>query len=180
MWRTIEYCIWPRDMRFEDGLLALVEFAAKRKLKPVGGEILFDNIFSIKIDRFESVKCDRFEEFVEVMKKTPMFDSFQCNSVFGGKRQERFLRTGVSFDHCHVKVDIASHDIDLVEATHRFIKDTFALRNPQALQSPDDRPKHLQPTVFIGRHFDKVGDEYFDRLSTFLKLLGFDVKQGEE
>jgi hypothetical protein len=180
MWRTINYYIWPRDMRFEGGLLALVDFAAKRKLKPSHGEIVFDNYFRINIDEFESVKCDGIEELVEVLRKTPVFERFECSPFFRGKRPEHFLRTGVSFDNRSVRVDVASQDVDLIEATHRFLKDTFNLRNPEIPTSPDDRPKYLHPTVFIGRHFDEVGNQYYATLSSFLQLLGFDVKQGEE
>ena len=180
MWRTIKYCIWPRDMRFEDGLLAVVGFAAKRSLKPDPGKVIFDNIFDITITDFESVKCDGIDEFVAVLRKTPVFERFTCNPFFRGKRKEHFLHTGVSFDHRRVEIAVASGDVDLVEATHRFLKDAFNLRNPELPTSPDDRPKHLHPTVFIGRHFDELGNQYYDKLSSFLKLLGFEVKQGEE
>ena len=180
MWRTIEYHIWPRDMKFEGGLLALVDFAVKRGLKPSHAEVIFDNIFTIKIDVFERVKCDRIEELVEVLRSTPIFKRFECNPFFRGETPEHFLRTGVSFDNCIVKVDVESQNIDLVEGTHRFLKDTFNLRNPEIPTSPDDRPEYLHPTVFIGRHFDEVGNQYYATLSSFLRLLGFDVKQGEE
>lgn len=103
-----------------------------------------------------------------------------CTPFFQGKTQGHFLRTGISFDQQKVQVDVASQDVDLVEATHRFIKDTFNLRNPEVPIAPDNRPKHLQPTVFIAHHFDAVGGEYFKKVSSFLELLGFNVKQGEE
>ena len=180
MWRTMKYNIWPRDMRFEDGLLAVVDFAAKRLLKPSSGEVMFDNIFSITINDFEDVRCDGIEELVGVLRKTPVYSSFTCNCFFRGKQREQFLRTGVTFDNRHVEVAVSSKDIDLVEATHRFIKDTFNLRNPELPTSPDDRPKYLHPTIFIGRHFDDVGNEYYTKLLSFLELLGFNVTQGEE
>jgi hypothetical protein len=180
MWRTIKYSIWPREIRFEDGLLAIVEFAKKRNLAPSSGKVLFDNIFQITITELERVKCDNLDEFIEVMRRTPLFNSFECNPFFKINKQDKFLRTGISFDHHRVEVAAASSDVDLVEATHRFIRETFNLRNPEIPSSPDDRPKYLHPTVFIGRHFDDFGDDYYSKLSSFLDLLGFEVKQGEE
>ena len=180
MWRTIKYRIWPRDIRFEDGLLAITEFARKRKLTPGYGKVIFDRQFTVTISELENIRCESFDEFVEVLRRTPVFESFTCNPFFSGNKQEQYLRTGVSFDHRSVEIDADSDDVDLVEATHRFLKNTFNLRNPEIPPSPDDRPKYLQPTVFIGRHFDKVGDEYYAKLSRFLELLGFEIKQGEE
>lgn len=180
MWRTIEYHIWPREPKFEAGLSALVDFAEKRGLKTGSGQVIFDNLFNIAIDEFERVKCDKLEEFVEMLSRNQVFKGFTCNPFFRVTNGEGFLRAGVSFDHRRVTVDVASQNVDLVEATHRFLKDTFQLRNPEVPRSPDDRPKHLHPTVFVGRHFDAVGHHYYAKLSSFLKLLGFDIKQGEE
>lgn len=177
MLRTMKYNIWPRNIRFEDGLLAVVDFAAKRLLKP--SEDIKD-IFSITINDFEYVNCDGIEELVGILRKTPVYSRFTCRNSFRGKRPEQFLYTGVTFNNREVEVDVSSKDVDLVEATHRFIKDTFNLRNPEFPTSPDDRAKYLHPTIFIGRHFDDVGNEYYKKLSSFLELLGFNVTQGEE
>ena len=150
MLRTIKYNIWPRNIRFEDGLLAVVDFAAKRLLKP--SENIRDN-FSITINDFESVDCDGIEELVDILRKTPVYSRFTCRNSFQGKQPEQLLHTGVTFNNREVEVYVSSKDVDLVEATHRFIKDTFNLRNPELPTSPDDRPKYLHPTIFIGRHF---------------------------
>ena len=157
--------------------MAVVDFAAKRLLKP--SENIRDN-FSITINDFESVDCDGIEELVDILRKTPVYSRFMCNNSFQGKQPEQLLHTGVTFNDREVEVYVSSKDVDLVEATHRFIKDTFNLRNPELPTSPDDRPKYLHPTIFIGRYFDDIGNEYYKKLSSFLELLAFNVKQGEE
>lgn len=68
----------------------------------------------------------------------------------------------------------------MVSAAHTFIKDTFQFRNPEVPLPDARRAIYPQPTVFVGRHFDSSGDESFSGLSKFLRMLGFDVRQGEE
>src|ERR1035441_2551897 len=141
---------------------------------------MFDNSFEIRISEAETVRCESFPEFIDVLRRIHVFNSFQCNPYFCDEKGKPYLRTGVSFDQRIVTIDIASDNGDMVDAGHRFLKETFNLRNPEIPPSPDDRPKHLHPTVFVGRHFDHIGQQYYSALSTFLELLGFEVKQGEE
>src|ERR1035437_9198925 len=98
MWRTMTYRIWPRDLRFEEGLLGLPSFAEKRTLVPSAGRVIFDNAFTIVISGVERVRCESCSEFLEVLRRTPVFTSFSCSPFFSDNQLKRYLRTGVSFN----------------------------------------------------------------------------------
>jgi len=176
MWKTVTYHIWPRNIRFEERLALLTDFAKERDLEPAERRIIWDNQYIIKIDQFQRMKCDSIEELLAVMKRSPVFVSFTCNVLFVSTTGGRSLRMGVTYNGRVIEVDVNSSDIDLVESAHTFIKENLGLGNPVLPSYDEGRAKYLQPTVFIGRHFDTMGDSYFSSLSTFLELLGFDVK----
>lgn len=181
MWKRIKYHIWPRSVRFEEKLALLNDFTSKRALKPAAGKIVFDDTYTLRLDQFQDLRCDSMAELLAVMKRTPTFDSFTCNAFFENPVDKRYLRLGVSYAvvFSYIEVDVASNDIDLVESAHAFIKENFGLKNPEVSSYDVGRAKYLQPTIFIGRHFDAMSKEYFSSLSTFLSLLGFDIKEGE-
>ena len=176
MRRTIKYHIWPRGMRFENGLQPLVEFVSKRKLVIGCNEVLCE--FSISISAFEALEFDCLDEFIQAMKHTPVYEGFRCKLLFNRKGLDDYLKIIVSFNWRTVDMRVESGDADLVEAIHVFLKNTFNLRNPAISESSDDRAKYLQPTIFIAHSFDPIGEKYFTILSKFLRLLGLDVKHG--
>ncbi len=173
MEKQITYHIWPRDIKFAEKLGLIADFVKKRKLKPCS-----PSWYEIELDRFQKVTSHNIEEFLDLMRHTATFDSFIFHSSFSNTKGGA-LKIGIFYYPSRIGVSVDSCDIDLLEATHAFIKDKLGLRNPEVRPYDNGRAKYLQPTVFIGRHFDKVANEYFSALSTFLELLGFDVKQGE-
>jgi hypothetical protein len=173
--KIITYHIWPRDIKFEEKLGLITDFTEKRKLKPSSKH---RSCYRIELDPFQRVTSYDVEEFLDLMKHAPTFDSFMFESWFTNPKEED-LCIGITYYPVNIEVSVNSDDIDLLEATHIFIRDKLSLRNPEVCPYDDTRAKYLHPTVFIGRHFDKAANEYPSALSTFLELLGFDVKQGE-
>lgn len=172
MEKKITYHIWPRGIKFEEKLALIADFAKKRGLEPG----FTYNV--IVVDPFQTISSWDMEEFLDLMKHTAAFDSFHSQSDFANQKR-KVLTVAVDHRLTHIEVSVDSTDIDLLEAAHAFIRDKLGLRNPEVPSHDEARAKYLQPTVFIGRHFDQVADGYFSSLSTFLKLLGFDIKEGE-
>jgi len=142
-------------------------------------EVVWDNTYMLHISDFEWVSCDNIEEFLRVLSKNEAFNRFECNTLFSDGKGKK-LGIGVQYNRRTLEFTVRSNDIDLVNSAHVFLKDLFKARNPSVTVDEGKRVKYLQPTVFIGRHFDELGDEYYRILEMFLTLLGFEVKQGEE
>ena len=180
MKKSVEYHIWPRHMRFEDKLMLLEEFASKRRLQrsPVRGL----STFRAQVDRYQWVSCDTLEELAQYMKRYPAYEAFKAEPHYRDEKGDEELSMEIRRSASGRTVDVAvsSGSIDLVESAHAMIREEFQLSNPAVPVGDGTRDEWLNPTVFVGRHFDAKGDEYFAALAEFLTLLGFDVKQGKE
>jgi len=176
MEKRVKYHIWSKNIKYGEKLGLLPDFAAKRDFEP--SKLIYGE-FIVEPDRFESIKCDDLQEFLDIMDRSATFEYFLFSLHFISDKQKKYLYIRVSHFYSFVNVEVSSNDIDLIESAHKFIKETLALSNPEIQAYDRERTKHLQPTVFIGRHFDKVAEGYCNTLSQFLRLLGFDIKEGE-
>ena len=177
MQRTIKYAIWPRDLCFEEGLQSLVNFIGER------GFVIGSNqkmcLCSIAISKFDTLKFHSIDEFIKIMKRTPAYESFSCILLSDRNGEEGCLTITISVGRGPVEISVDSGNVDLVEGTHAFLKSTFRLKNPEIPKFTDERAKYLQPSIFIAHRFDSKGEKYFETVSTFLVLLGFDVQHGK-
>ena len=178
MRKDIAYHVWPRDLRFEDKLSLLGEFAAERGLQ--FNPDSEDSVFRLQVDRNETVWCGALEELVAYMKRHPAYEGFTAGPDYQDDEAAKSLSVLIRKTGRAIQVEVWSEDIDLVESTHTMIREEFRLSNPAIPLGDGTRDKWLNPTVFVARHFDARGDEYFASLEAFLRLLGFDVKQGRE
>ncbi len=90
-----------------------------------------------------------------------------------------FRRQGTSKSGITVSVH-AQNNLGFIERVHDVVRNELHLERPKRIDDDSYRRKMLNATVFIARHFDNKGDEYYSTISHFLSLLGFDVLQGEE
>jgi len=161
-------------MKFEEKLALFSDFAQSRGLEPSPGKVILDNTFDIEPDQIQHISCDNIQEFLNIINRTTTFEHFNFAPFFASKETGKFLMMGVNYRPHVVEVSVRSNDVDLVESAHSFIKENLGLKNPEVQAYDKERAKHLQPTIFIGRHFDKIADAYCNNLSQFLRLLGFD------
>lgn len=177
---TIRYSIWNRRFSWADGFVFIRTIVQRRGFDQKG-----DLIYGIiRVNPSKTLEVTSLDELIQVLSKLASFDSFMSQTKFVHATKQKGGSLGSTLLHidlnvsADVAVAIGSNDYDIVEGIHNEIKEHFRLSNPQ-LPTPE-RPLYLQPTVFVGRHFDKVGDEAFRALEPFLTLLGLDVKQGAE
>ena len=176
MKKHISYRVWPSDLRLEEELGLLEDFASERGLAPHSqGPFLL----TVDVDRHQKVECDTLEEWVEYMKHSPEREGFRVCLRYVDDEQDSHLDVDVIHSFNRVKVDVSSDKADWVESAHAMISRVFQLSNPAVLEGDGTREKLLDATVFIGRHFDASADVYSASLQKFLELLDFDVKQGK-
>jgi hypothetical protein len=188
MFKTVTYQKWPRTLPFAEKIQQVDETLRKEfGLRRVSsGFRQWDNSFSLRKTPTENYICDSHKEFIAVITTVPYFESFTWHSTYtrvfslGPLSFTRF-GVGVDFTRSHVEITVhASNDLGFIERAHELVRTMMDLGNPERIDSEGYRRKMLDASVFVARHFDPTSDEYYRRLSTFLELLGFDVKQGED
>ena len=66
----------------------------------------------------------------------------------------------------------------MLAGLHDRIADLFQARNPVVENGVKSR-SDLRPTVFLAHRFDELGKRYAEVVGRFLRLVGFEVLQGE-
>jgi len=176
---TEKYRIWPRDLPWS------TKFAAVETLIHSRGYSTMESrsVFLISESVFRSHRADSFHEFVELLRLHPYFESFNTSMFFKENDtpgSEPTLRIEIEYEGSQIIVLVDSANQDVAAGIIRRIADELCLSNPPPPPREAHRARYLQPTIFVGRHFDEESDSAYRLLSTYLTLLGFVVLQGEE
>lgn len=174
--RSIKYHIWPRDLAFDELLLSLSAFAHKRGLN-----ITESSFFMVSIDTFEDYDCGSLEEIAEVLKRVRTFRRLHARQRYLHPEQKgRLINFEVVANGEAILLSVGSDDPDLRDGALEEARARFNLRNPNPPPPDPERRKAVHATVFLGRHFDEQAKRAADKVDRFLKLIGFDVVDGEE
>lgn len=175
MKHDISYHIWPRDTHFEDVLEWCRQFAADRQLE----KALYQG-YTLEVSRFEEIHVEDLPQFVRILQVHRQFKTLSTTITFvSGAEGMSPLKFDVYVSEGVVHVGITSPNFDVIRVAHAALKEQFHLGNPAALPGNAARRKVLHATIFLGRHFDKSGNEAARTVERFLRLLRFDVIEGE-
>jgi hypothetical protein len=173
---TITYHIWSRSTPWADRFDALQKLVLQRGFTPEGDS----HLLTLTESRFKSDRVDSLAEFISLLRRCPAFESFSALMTFAPVQEEdaASLSIHMVLGYGSLSIEVDHPTPDIVQVIHSEIRETLGLRNPTI--KPPERPLYLQPTVFVGRHFDAESDAAFTTLSEFLTLLGIEVLQGLE
>jgi hypothetical protein len=175
---TVTYHIWPRDLCWSEKIAAIEATTVKRGY--MRSDVMLGD-FAVEENRFRRHNADTSDEFIELLRRFPQFVSFSYRGYFAKAKSSMPDPTvQISHESDRVSVLVDSRNADLIAGLHTEIADQCGLQNPRLPAGESSRAKHLQPTVFVGRHFDAEGKAAFSPLCDFLTLLAFEVLQGEE
>ncbi|MCX6237580.1 MAG: hypothetical protein NTY07_08505 [Bacteroidia bacterium] len=185
MFKTTVFTIWPDNLDFFEKIKRLSEsIKSEFKLKTATyGDREWDNKFSLWIDQNEHYVCDSENEFLEILNKRKKFQSFRwhlCLKPRGLFKSDFICGIGIDFDNRKFEVSSHSDNLSFVDRAIQIVKEEFVLSKPEFIDNDGYRRKMLSPKIFISRHFDEYTYRLYYRFESFLQLLGFDVKQGEE
>ena len=143
------------------------------------GDKVFEN-YSISLNRYEGAHPDTFEEFLNALKQSSGFDSFHVDLPFVKTKEKARISFRVSYDSRSIYIAISGKDDDTIVAAHDFIRKEWRLSNPPIHKRQEGRPRNLQSTIFLGKHFDDESESPSRVLRQFLELLRFDVQEADE
>jgi hypothetical protein len=176
MKRTKSYSIWPKSIRFETGISSLIsDFAPKRKLA------LNQRRTSLRANDtpYSSFRTDEPDEFCKALSKIDHPSWVFLTLCFDGSEPHSEITVEIEFSPDQIKVSVESSNDDLVVATHHYIATHWRLEHPPVPLREEGRPL-LQPTLFLGRHFDEAGKAAAEKLARFLRLLRLRVEEADE
>lgn len=187
MFKTVTYQKWPKALSFGKKIQHIDQTLRKEfRLRRVSdGFRQWDNSFHLTKTLTERYTCDNHEEFISVINSVPYYESFIWHSTYVRRLCFALLSfkrfgVGVDFNRRQVEVSVHANDLGFIERVHELVRTIMDLGNPEHIDKDRYRQKMLDASVFVARHFDQTADEYYRRISNFLGLLDFDVKQGEE
>jgi hypothetical protein len=184
MLKSIKYSIWPKKLNFADSIESVVN-TIEREFKLHVTPFKFrdgDSTYIVHIDDNEDVRFEKYNKFIEYFKTIPQFISFECNISFSKRMTLDFAIKGLWIRYSISGIEITCHSDNhhFVERAHEITRGILNLAKVERHDPDEYRWKYLDPTIFISRHFDDIGNSYYSDLSLFLSLLGFSVNQGEE
>jgi hypothetical protein len=176
---TIKYYVWDRHLDWPTAIQGIKELVQRRGYNPIGKY----NLHAIRVNAIKSLRLDSLDEFIQALQKLDAFDTLssdiRCDPLVESDSNHPSTFLAIQLDvEDKVTISVEARDYDLIEGVHSEMKDLFHLRNPE--MKARERPFYPQPTIFVGRHFDKAGNAAYDTLIPFLSLLGLDTKQGAE
>lgn len=203
MFKTETYYSHKKGINFVESIKKIHEKIMNEfNLQPSEyGNRKWDNSFGVTINNNERYHCDTHEELMDVLANVPYFESFRWHKVYEEKplalKSKVFglfssktvikgegsnLRFGIGVDYSKHGIEVGAHaeNLSFIERSHSIVRDELGLVRPERLEKDDYRRKMLDPKIFIARHFDNKGNDYYSTIYNFLSNLGFHVSQGEE
>jgi hypothetical protein len=144
-----------------------------------GVETKYHN-YDITFNRYESACPNSFGEFVNALKQAGGFREFLCCLTFRIPKGSQWISICVTYHHDLIRIGVDGLDDDTVVAAHNFIRTEWGLSNPHLPIAQDGRPRNLQATIFLGKHFDVESEAPAKKLRQFMDLLRFDVLEADE
>jgi hypothetical protein len=161
----------------------------------------WDNSYGVTKNNDERYHCDTHDEFIDVLTNVPYFETFSWHKVYEEKpvelktkifglfssktvikKETSYLRFGIGIDYTKHEIEVGAHaeNLSFIERSHSIVRDELGLARPERIEKDDYRRKMLDPKIFIARHFDQKGNDYYSSLYNFFLNLGFQVAQGED
>ena len=177
MQRDHTYHIWPRDLDFTLAFRAVEDFALKRGMKWYENK---HHTYSITFNKYENAHPSSLDEFLTTLKQAGGFEWFRCKTPFLGPKGSGGITFVIEYDPRCIDVMINGSEDDTVIAAHDFIRKEWRLGNPPIHKRQEGRPRNLQATIFLGKHFDSESELPSRTLRRFLELLRFNVQEADE
>jgi len=177
MQRDHTYHIWPRDLDFSTAFRVIEDFTVNRGMKWYEAS---HQSYCVRFNKYETAHPGSFDEFLNVLKQATKFESFNCRMPFCGSSGAGAMTFVVEYDPSCIEIAINGSEDDMTVAAHNTIRTEWRLSNPPILAPEEGRPRHLQATVFLGKHFDHESEAPSKMLRDFMTLLRFEVLEADE
>ena len=132
--------------------------------------------FTIRLSDDRKLSAKTSTGFLSLLDQYPTQQLTYTHCHWTRKDEEIVL--SITVRRSGIEVTVESDDLTMLAGLHDRIADLFRARNPVVENGVKSR-SDLRPTVFLAHRFDELGKRYAEVVGRFLRLVGFEVLQGE-
>ncbi|MFB3892029.1 MAG: hypothetical protein ACE15C_08400 [Phycisphaerae bacterium] len=132
---------------------------------------------TLQFGQSRSLNTSKFPEFLKLLEQNPQPNYVYLDSSWLSKGGT--VMFGVTLSQSRLTVVIDGDDAGQVASMHEKVREAFRASTPPAERSPGAMRVACRKTVFLAHGFDDVSSLVSAKVDTFLRRLGFDVRQGE-
>lgn len=171
------YPAYPSDLDVLGSFMKLEEYLRKCNFEEAESAYCPKIKYNLEVSSTRTLIADSFHEFIDLLRQFPQSLPIHIHGHFINKKKEQ-VTVIVSLIKSRLIVTIESNDLNIISAFHEKAKEFFQASNPLENEEKPVSRYGLKKTIFLAHRFDEAGNEICSRLNTFLKGLGFDVKEG--
>jgi len=170
------YTVYPSDLQIASAFRQYGEFLQARGYvaRKKGSE---DQCFSIEVSPHRSFGAEDFDEFLAILGRYPHSLPIELGCSWEKNKTQSFWGY-IHIEKSRLRISVSSADLDIISSVHDALQQCFQASNPDASQRERLSRYGLKKSIFVAHRFDKTGVALATTMGTFLRRLGFDVKEG--
>lgn len=173
---TRKYRIYPNDLSIGAAYEAICQHLQRCGYTEQKESYCPDVGYTVHLSDERTLRTHTSQEFLELLKQyhAPQSTSMHCH----WKKMEAEVQLLIGLGRSFIEVTVSADDLTTIAGLHDKISELFQARNPPVEKGNVSR-YDLKPTIFLAHRFDEAGRNYAETLGRFLRLLGFEVLEGE-
>lgn len=171
------YPAYPSDLDVLSSFMKLEEYLRRCNFEEDESANCPRIQYTLEVSSTRTLIAHSFHEFIDLLRQFQQSLPINIHGHFFNKKKEH-VTIIVSLLKSALIVTIESNDLNIISAFHEKAKGFFQASNPLENEEKPVSRYGLKKTIFLAHRFDEAGNEICSRLNTFLKRLGFDVKEG--
>ncbi len=170
-----EYSVYPSDLDIYASFKEFADYLKSNGYESMGQKSR-DHSLTIHLSKFQRLHAENFDEFLRTLEKNKSALPIELHYYW--EKADKSFSSIINVRKSGLEVCVRSDDLDVVSSIHDHIRTYFKASNP--LQDNTDRISKfgLKKSIFLAHRFDETGNIVASKVLTFLKRLGFDVKEG--
>lgn len=177
MKETRKYTVCPSDLEPLGCFERFRDYLKKCGFTPEPDPLCRNMGSSLHFGDTRILRSSDFAEFLETLRDNPR--AFPIMMHFHWVRKKDSFAIDIGLWKSRIEVTIGADDPTIMAAVHDKVAEIFSASNPVPDKSPSVSKCDLKRSVFLAHRFDEQGNKTASVLATFVRRLGFDVKEGD-
>jgi hypothetical protein len=176
MYDSREYRIYPNDLSIRAAYAAIYDHLQRCGYTEDTKSYCQEVRFEVRLSDERTLRTHTSQEFLEILNQypSPQRTSTHCH----WKKKDEVVKLTIDVQRSSIYTTVGTDDLTTLAGVHDKISEVFHARNPPVERGSVSR-YDLKATVFLAHRFDEQGRNYAEKLSRFLRRLGFEILEGE-
>ena len=171
-----EYSVYPSDLDIPEAFRSFEEYLKSNGYTPTEQKSDSHSL-TVYDGEFRRLHAENFDEFMRTLAKHPGALPIYLH-YYWKKGKDNGFSAIINLRKSGLEVCVRSDDLDIVSSIHDRIRTFFKASNPLEANAERVSKYGLKKSIFLAHRFDDYGNKIAADVNTFLRRLGFDVKEG--